>query len=200
MGVKSARSKGRATREKKKKPSHLFLLLVGAFSHHPPARTQTHIETNEYLKYVLKEKGTKYIQHTFLIFHISMFSSWSSPMDAILFLLRARLVYKRLSRKESLRNRNPSLRFESRACVDFCADCEKKKFQLFFTRWRRGEKKERSRVLNYFNSLLSQRAKKEQNCFSTTKDEGNEKKTGPPPQFFLSHLSHHRSHHIHTQK
>ena len=150
MGVKSARSKGRATREKKKKPSHLFLLLVGAFSHHPPARTQTHIETNEYLKYVLKEKGTKYIQHTFLIFHISMFSSWSSPMDAILFLLRARLVYKRLSRKESLRNRNPSLRFESRACVDFCADCEKKKFSTFFHAMKKRRKKRKVESFKLF--------------------------------------------------
>lgn len=144
MGVKSARSKGRATREKKKKPSHLFLLLVGAFSHHPPARTQTHIETNEYLKYVLKEKGTKYIQHTFLIFHISMFSSWSSPMDAILFLLRARLVYKRLSRKESLRNRNPSLRFESRACVIFVRIVRKKIFN-FFSRDEEEAKKKKGR-------------------------------------------------------
>ena len=130
-----------------------------------------------------------------------MFSSWSSPMDAILFLLRARLVYKRLSRKESLRNRNPSLRFESRACVDFCADCEKKNFQLFFTRWRRGEKKERSRVLNYFNSLLSQRAQKRTKLFFNNKRwRWRKKKDGSPSSvFFISSLASSLSSYTHTE-
>ena len=123
-GVKERALKSRGLRrEKKKKPSHLFLL--GAFSHHPPAQTKTRHKREK----ISKRERNKNIHATFLIFHISMFSSWSSPMDAIVFFFRAKLSAS-LSLLKICSTRTPSF-FASRSVLfDFC----EKKSSTFFTK------------------------------------------------------------------
>jgi hypothetical protein len=77
-------------RENEKRPHHLGAFVAKTHHHHRRRRRRTPpTPTTLFFPKERENKKRKNLsrRRTFLIFHISMFSSWSSPMDAIFFAL-----------------------------------------------------------------------------------------------------------------